>query len=83
MRTVSKAATVNIYRDVLYKGWQLPEGGSNLTIFSGLAVRPPRMLSDNFHVLATDYDNYAIVYSCLSSKNYKAKKNENVIILTR
>lgn len=81
VRSVSKGASANSYRDVIYKGWKTPEKDSKLTIFSGLAIRPSRKLLDNFEVLATDYNDYAILYNCLP--NLKMKKRENVLVLTR
>lgn len=40
VRSVSKGASPNVFRDVIYKGWKTPENDSNLTIFSGIALRP-------------------------------------------
>lgn len=44
-------------------------------------MAPPDRLLDNFKVLATDYDTYAILYNCLP--NAVINWGENVLVLTR
>lgn len=75
MRTVSKAASVNIFRDIFYKGWVKPDGA--IQWWSGLKVRPLASMPDNMVILNTDYENYALVHTCLS------REREQLYVLTR
>jgi hypothetical protein len=46
-----------------YMGY-LDRGTSNGSIYTGVTLRPMKFFKDNFQILATDYENYAIVYTC-------------------
>ena len=39
-------------------------GTSNGAIYSGVTLTPMNMFKDNFQILSTDYEKYAIVYTC-------------------
>ena len=46
-----------------YMGY-LDKGTSNGSIYTGVTLRPLKQFKDNFQILSTDYENYAIVYTC-------------------
>ena len=46
-----------------YMGY-LDKDTSNGSLWTGVTLRPMKYFKDNFQILSTDYENYAIVYTC-------------------
>lgn len=44
----------------------LDKGTSNGAIWVGVTIQPMKKFKDNFQILSTDYENYAILYTCTS-----------------
>jgi len=42
----------------------LDKDTSNGSLWTGVTLRPMKYFKDNFQILSTDYENYAIVYTC-------------------
>lgn len=63
-----------------YKGY-FDKGTSNGSLWIGASLKPLKKFEDNFQVVATDYDQYAIIYTCT---HMTAMYNQDYIsILTR
>lgn len=46
------------------------ESISNGSVWSGKSIFTKRRFKDNFQVVSTDFDTYAILYTCTNKKNY-------------
>ena len=46
-----------------FKGY-FDKGSSNGSLWIGATLKPLKKFVDNFQVVSTDYDNYAILYTC-------------------
>ena len=42
----------------------LDKGTSNGSLWVGVTLQPMKKFKDNFQILSTDYENYAILYTC-------------------
>ena len=45
----------------IYKGL-FHKGKSEGHFWQGISLKPIKWFHDNFHILSTDYENYAIIY---------------------
>lgn len=46
-----------------FKGY-FDKGSSNGSLWVGATLKPLKKFEDNFQVVSTDYDQYAILYTC-------------------
>lgn len=90
MRRISKFGA-NMKRDVTNKGFFPPniagdpnEGLNPLgTIWwGGISLPLPREMN-NFRVLSTDYENYALLYACSPVFTSELQGKEQIVLLTR
>lgn len=63
-----------------YKGY-FDKGSSNGSLWVGATLRPLRKFQNNFQVVSTDYDSYAILYYCTYETAMYNK--DLIIVLTR
>lgn len=59
----------------------LDKGTNNGALYNGVTLTPMKLFKDNFQILSTDYENYAIVYTC----TYKTTmyNRDDITILVR
>lgn len=63
-----------------FKGY-FDKGTSNGSLWIGATMKPLKKFEDNFQVVSTDYDNYAILYTCtFKTAMYD---HDSITVLTR
>ena len=67
-----------------YQGW-FETGTSKGTVWSGIIAHPIDTFDGNYRVAYTDYEKFAIVYSCMENfnPNLGLTDKENITILSR
>ena len=73
IRYVSKAATINVFRDWVVSGQE--ENGQLFTM--------PVIKKIPMQVVSTDYERYAIIYRCSDEYTHDLMGQEQVLVLTR